>query len=254
MSPILRIFPIRTRSATALTVIITQVTTLLQLFAMVVVVSASDFPQGIPEKEMRKMLVTIQSYGLHDTAVLEVMRRVPRHLFVPETFRKYSYQDSPLGIGYGQTISQPYIVAEMTRLLNLTADSKVLEIGTGSGYQAAVLSEISTQVYSIEIVEPLLEQARKNLAAAGYTDIRLRHGDGYYGWPDAAPFSAIIVTCAAGHIPPPLLEQLATGGRMVIPVGKRFGTQYLILVTKDEDGTISSRSLLPVSFVPLVRQ
>jgi protein-L-isoaspartate(D-aspartate) O-methyltransferase len=217
-------------------------------------VSASDSPQNLPEKEIQKMLATIQSYGMTDTTVLEAISRVPRHLFVPEISRKYSYQDSPLGIGYGQTISQPFIVAEMTRLLNLTPRSKVLEIGTGSGYQAAVLSEISTNVYSIEIVEPLLEQARKNLAAAGYTSIKLRFADGYYGWPEAAPFSAIIVTCAAGHIPPPLLEQLAIGGRMVIPVGKRFGTQYLILVTKNMDGTISSRNILPVRFVPLVRK
>lgn len=200
------------------------------------------------------MLVTIQSYGFTDATVLKAMASVPRHLFVPEMYRKYSYNDSPLGIGYGQTISQPYIVAEMTRLLNLTADSTVLEIGTGSGYQAAVLSEISKRVYSIEIVEPLLDQARKNLASAGYTDVKLRYGDGYHGWPEAAPFSAIIVTCAAGHIPPPLLEQLAIGGRMVIPVGKRFGTQYLILVAKNMDGTISSRNIMPVRFVPLVRK
>ena len=200
------------------------------------------------------MLATIESYGLKDTTVLKAMASVPRHMFVPEKFRKFSYHDSPLGIGFGQTISQPYIVAEMTRLLKLTPDSKVLEIGTGSGYQAAVLSELSKHVYSIEIVKPLLEHARKNLAAAGYTDVRLRYGDGYNGWPEAAPFSAIIVTCAAGHIPPPLLEQLAVGGRMVIPVGKRFGTQYLILVTKNMDGTISSRNILPVRFVPLVRK
>lgn len=200
------------------------------------------------------MLSTIKSYGLRDKTVLKAMAAVPRHLFVPKKYQRYSYHDSPLGIGYGQTISQPFIVAEMTRLLNLTPDTKVLEVGTGSGYQAAVLSEIAKQVYSIEIVKPLVEQAGKNLAAAGYTNIRLRHGDGYYGWPGASPFSAIIVTCAAGHIPPPLIKQLAPGGRMVIPVGKRFGTQHLILVTKNTDGTISSRNILPVRFVPLVRK
>ncbi len=212
-------------------------------------VSASDF-----SKDMRKMLSNIKSYGFKDKTVLKAMAAVPRHIFVPAKYRKYSYHDSPLGIGYGQTISQPFIVAEMTRLLHLTPDSRVLEIGTGSGYQAAVLSEITKQVYSIEIVKPLVEQAGKNLATAGYTNIRSRHGDGYHGWPGAAPFSAIIVTCAAGHIPPPLIKQLAPGGRMVIPVGKRFGTQHIILVTKNTDETISSRNILPVRFVPLVRK
>lgn len=253
MGPIRCVFPIYTRIAIAQIPFITLAIALLQL-SLIWTASASDFPQKFPEKEMRKMLATIQAYGMTDTTVLGAMGRVPRHVFVPENSRKYSYQDSPLGIGYGQTISQPYIVAEMTRLLNLTPDSKVLEIGTGSGYQAAVLSEISSQVYTIEIVEPLLEQARKNLTAAGYTNIKVRLGDGYHGWPEAAPFSAIIVTCAAGHIPPPLLDQLARGGRMVIPVGKRFGTQYLILVTKQMDGTISSKNILPVRFVPLVRK
>ncbi|MBE0595817.1 MAG: protein-L-isoaspartate(D-aspartate) O-methyltransferase, partial [Desulfuromonadales bacterium] len=159
-----------------------------------------------------------------------------------------------LGIGYGQTISQPYIVAEMTRQLQLTPSSRVLEIGTGSGYQAAVLAEITSQVYSVEIIEPLLDRARKTLQKTGYQKIHLRHGDGYYGWPEAAPFDGIIVTCAAGNIPPPLMEQLAVGGRMLIPIGKRFGTQYLILVTKDHDGSISSRNLMAVRFVPLVRK
>ena len=253
MSPIRCSFPIYTRITIAQIPLITLAIAFLQLL-LGMTASASDFPQGFPEKEIRKMLATIQAYGMTDNIVLNAMERVPRHAFVPEKYRKYSYQDSPLGIGYGQTISQPYIVAEMTRLLNLTPVSKVLEIGTGSGYQAAVLSEISSQVYSIEIVEPLLEQARKNLTAAGYTNIKVRLGDGYHGWPEAAPFSAIIVTCAAGHIPPPLLDQLARGGRMVIPVGKRFGTQYLILVTKQMDGTISSKNILPVRFVPLVRK
>lgn len=218
------------------------------------IASASEGVKDEQQRGMRKMLSTITAYGMTDPTVLEAMAQVPRHLFVPAKFRKYSYEDSPLGIGYGQTISQPFIVAEMTRLLHLTAETKVLEIGTGSGYQAAVLAEITNHVYTIEIVKPLFEQAGRTLAAAGYTNVRLRHGDGYYGWPEEAPFSAIIVTAAAGHIPPPLLEQLAVGGRMVIPVGKRFGTQYLILVTKDRDGKISSRNLMPVRFVPLVRQ
>lgn len=245
--------PANPRYIIVLTTIITLVHTLVHLI-LVMTAPASDLSPVIPEQKMRKMLATIQSYGMKDETVLDAMVRVPRHLFVPRKYRQYSYHDSPLGIGYGQTISQPYIVAEMTRLLALTAHSKVLEIGTGSGYQAAVLAEISSQVYSIEIVAPLLEQAKKNLASAGYANINIRHGDGYYGWPEAAPFSAIIVTCAAGHIPPPLLAQLEKGGRMVIPVGKRYGTQYLILVTKNMDGTISSRNILPVRFVPLVRK
>ncbi|WP_136810124.1 protein-L-isoaspartate(D-aspartate) O-methyltransferase [Desulfosediminicola flagellatus] len=252
MSQIRQIVIIHPRGLITLLFIIIAV--ILQHLLFVRCISASDFPKGTLDKEMRKMLATIESHGMKDTTVLKAMASVPRHMFVPEKYRKFSYHDSPLGIGFGQTISQPYIVAEMTRLLKLTPDSKVLEIGTGSGYQAAVLSELSKHVYSIEIVKPLLEHARKNLAAAGYTDVKLRYGDGYHGWPEAAPFSAIVVTCAAGHIPPPLLEQLAIGGRMVIPVGKRFGTQYLILVTKNLDGAISSRNILPVRFVPLVRK
>ncbi|MBT8328252.1 MAG: protein-L-isoaspartate(D-aspartate) O-methyltransferase [Desulfofustis sp.] len=203
---------------------------------------------------MQHMLAVISGYGMKDTDVLQAMERVPRHDFVPDKNRRYSYQDTPLAIGYGQTISQPYIVAEMTRQLQLTPTSKVLEIGTGSGYQAAVLAELTPNVYSIEIIEPLLERARNALIKNGYSTIHLRHGDGYYGWPDAAPFDGIIVTCAAGEIPPPLVEQLAAGGRMLIPVGKKFGTQYLILVTKDQDGSVSSKNLMAVRFVPLVRK
>ncbi len=203
---------------------------------------------------VQEMLEVIQGYGMKDPEILRAIERVPRHRFVPENKRKYSYDDTPLPIGYGQTISQPYIVAEMTRQLQLSATSKILEIGTGSGYQAAVLAEITPHVYSIEIIKPLLERARKTLQENGYGDIRLLHADGYYGWPQAAPFDGIIVTCAAGHIPPPLIEQLAVGGRMLIPVGKRFGTQFLILVTKNEDQSITSRNLMAVRFVPLVRE
>ncbi|NNK14898.1 MAG: protein-L-isoaspartate(D-aspartate) O-methyltransferase [Desulfofustis sp.] len=214
--------------------------------------AAADDPQL--DKAMQHMLAVISGYGMKDTDVLQAMERVPRHDFVPDKNRRYSYQDTPLAIGYGQTISQPYIVAEMTRQLQLTPTSKVLEIGTGSGYQAAVLAELTPNVYSIEIIEPLLELARNALIKNGYSTIHLRHGDGYYGWPDAAPFDGIIVTCAAGEIPPPLVEQLAAGGRMLIPVGKKFGTQYLILVTKDQDGSVSSKNLMAVRFVPLVRK
>ena len=216
--------------------------------------AADDFSGARLSDAMQHMLAVISSYGMQDPDVLQAMGRVPRHEFVPEDNRSYSYRDTPLPIGYGQTISQPYIVAEMTRQLRLSPSSKVLEMGTGSGYQAAVLAELTPTVYSIEIIEPLQERASNTLKENGYHNIRLRHGDGYYGWPEAAPFDGIIVTCAAGEIPPPLVEQLAVGGRMLIPVGKRFGTQYLILVTKQEDGSISSRNLMAVRFVPLVRK
>lgn len=215
---------------------------------------AEDFPAAEQRRAVQDMLAVIRAYGMNDPEILRAIERVPRHRFVPENNRRYSYDDTPLRIGYGQTISQPYIVAEMTRQLQLSSTSKILEIGTGSGYQAAVLAELTPHVYSIEIIEPLLERARNTLMESGYRDIQFRHGDGYYGWPEAAPFDGIIVTCAAGHIPPPLLDQLAVGGRMLIPVGKRFGTQFLILVTKNDDKSITSRNLMAVRFVPLVRQ
>jgi len=215
---------------------------------------AEDFPAAEQRRAVQDMLAVIRAYGMNDPEILRAIERVPRHRFVPENNRRYSYDDTPLRIGYGQTISQPYIVAEMTRQLQLSSTSKILEIGTGSGYQAAVLAELTPHVYSIEIIEPLLERARNTLTESGYRDIQFRHGDGYYGWPEAAPFDGIIVTCAAGHIPPPLLDQLAVGGRMLIPVGKRFGTQFLILVTKNDDKSITSRNLMAVRFVPLVRQ
>lgn len=216
--------------------------------------AAEDFPAAEQPGAVQEMLEVISGYGMKDPRILRAIERVPRHRFVPPKNRRYSYDDTPLPIGYGQTISQPYIVAEMTRQLQISSTSKILEIGTGSGYQAAVLAELTPHVYSIEIIKPLLERTRNTLTQNGYTDIQLRHGDGYYGWPEAAPFDGIIVTCAAGHIPPPLLDQLAVGGRMLIPVGKRFGTQYLILVTKNQDRSITSRNLMAVRFVPLVRQ
>lgn len=217
-------------------------------------VAAEKFSGASLDRAVQQMLAVIRAYGMNDPEVLRAMGAVPRHEFVPTENRRYSYHDTPLGIGYGQTISQPYIVAEMTRQLQLIPTSKVLEIGTGSGYQAAVLAELTGNVYSVEIIEPLQNRARKALENNGYHHVRLRHGDGYYGWPEAAPFNGIIVTCAAGHIPPPLIEQLAPGGRMLIPVGKRYGTQYLILVTKSHDGSVSSRNLMAVRFVPLVRK
>jgi len=206
------------------------------------------------QDERDAMVKTIRSYGLTDERVLRAMASVPRHEFVPASRQNRAYADTPLPIGYGQTISQPYIVAEMTRLLDLRPDSKVLEIGTGSGYQAAVLTEFTPHVYTIEIIKPLADAARERLKRLGYDVVQVRHGDGYYGWPQEAPFDGIIVTCAAGQIPPPLIQQLAPGGRMVIPVGPAFGTQSLMLVTKDPDGTVRSRSLMSVRFVPLVRR
>lgn len=205
------------------------------------------------QAERNAMVRRIQEYGLSDQAVLEAMSRVPRHEFVPERLAADAYRDSPLPIGYGQTISQPFIVAEMTRLLRLRPDSRVLEIGTGSGYQAAVLTEFTPHVFTIEIIGQLMQQAEKRLQRLGYTVVKVRHGDGYYGWPEEAPFDAIIVTAAAGEIPPPLIAQLKKGGRMVIPVGPPLGTQSLMLVEKDAEGKIRTRNLMPVRFVPLVR-
>jgi protein-L-isoaspartate(D-aspartate) O-methyltransferase len=186
-----------------------------------------------------------------DPRVLQAMATVPRHVLVPEALRSAAYENRPLPIGHGQTISQPYIVALMTDLLTLQPGDRVLEIGTGSGYQAAVLAEIGMQVYSIEIIEQLGELARTNLAELGYDDIEVRIGDGYYGWEEQAPFDAIIVTAAASHIPPPLIQQLRPGGHMIIPVGSRFMVQQLVLVDKDKDSEVTTRQVLPVRFVPL---
>ena len=206
------------------------------------------------QRERDAMVRAIRYYGLTDQAVLKAMAAVPRHEFVSRQQSYSAYADRPLPIGYGQTISQPYIVAEMTRQLQLTRKSRVLEIGTGSGYQAAVLAEFTPHVYTIEIVKPLADAAEKRLKRLGYTVVGTRHADGYYGWEEKGPFDAIIVTCAAGQIPPPLIRQLARGGRMVIPVGGVFATQSLMLVTKDKDGKVRSRSLMPVRFVPFVRK
>ena len=186
-----------------------------------------------------------------DARVMVAMRSVPRHEFVQPEDRDLAYENRPLPIGYGQTISQPYIVAVMTDLLEPAAGCRALEVGTGSGYQAAVLSQLCDKVYTLEIVEPLGRQARDRLARLGYANVEVRIGDGYYGWPEAAPFDVIVVTAVAGHIPPPLLHQLKPGGRMVLPVGTRFTAQQLVLVRKLPDGKITTRQLLPVAFVPL---
>ncbi|WP_085032486.1 protein-L-isoaspartate(D-aspartate) O-methyltransferase [Ensifer aridi] len=192
----------------------------------------------------------VEGQGI-DPAVLTTMGKVPRHLFVPNEQRSAAYRDRPLPIGYGQTISQPFIVALMTDLINVGPGDSVLEIGTGSGYQAAVLSPLAGKVYSIEIIPQLGERAAARLAELRYNNVEVRVGDGYYGWPARAPFDGIVVTAAASHIPPPLVEQLAKGGRMVVPVGGPFATQFLMLVEKRRDGSITTRQLLPVSFVPL---
>lgn len=185
--------------------------------------------------------------------VLAILARVPRHRYVPDAQRDAAYENRPLAIGHGQTISQPYIVALMTSLVRPKKGQKILEIGTGSGYQAAVLAESGARVYTVEIIEPLGRSAARRLQAQGYRDVATRIADGYYGWKEHAPFDAIVVTAAASSVPPPLLAQLKPGGRMVIPVGSSFFTQTLMLVEKSADGKVRSRQLLPVRFVPLTR-
>jgi protein-L-isoaspartate(D-aspartate) O-methyltransferase len=189
--------------------------------------------------------------GQLSEAVMRVMAEVPRHEFVPEEEQGAAYLNSPLPIGYGQTISQPYIVALMTDLLAISREAKVLEVGAGSGYQAAVLSHLVRAVHSIEIIPELARQCRERLQRLGYANVTVHEGDGYYGLPAEAPFDAIVVTAAASYIPPPLVEQLKPGGRMVIPVGTPFALQYLMLVEKNDQGELSARQVLPVRFVPL---
>lgn len=186
-----------------------------------------------------------------DERVMSAMGQVPRHAFVSADQVTLAYRNRPLPIGYGQTISQPYIVALMTDLARVEPGHTVLEVGTGSGYQAAVMARLAGAVYTIEIIEPLGLQARQRLQALGYDNVQVRLGDGYYGWKEHAPYDAILVTAAASHIPPPLIRQLKVGGRMVIPVGAPFMIQQLMLVEKNADGTVSTRQVLPVAFVPL---
>ena len=211
-----------------------------------------------PRQEMVRVIEKIATYAplspgrrALSPGVLGVMAEVPRHAFVPEALRDRAYDDRPLPIGYGQTISQPYIVALMTDLLEVDGDDVVLEVGTGSGYQAAVLARIVKHVYTMEIVPPLADRAKGRLAAAGYANVTARTGDGYYGWPAQAPFDGIVVTAASSHIPPPLVAQLRPGAKMVIPVGAPFLVQHLVLVEKDLDGKVTTRLMLPVAFVPL---
>ncbi len=211
-----------------------------------------------------RMVETIEAYarsvgrGLGkpalDPKVREVMRAVPRHEFVPERVRASAYADRPLPIGHGQTISQPFIVALMTDLLDIEADDVVLEVGTGSGYQAAVLARLARQVYTIEIIPALARTAAESLRRVGAANVQTRIGDGYYGWEEHGPFDEIVVTAAASHVPPPLIEQLKPDARMVIPVGGAFTKQQLMLVHKHADGRVTTRQLLPVAFVPLIRK
>lgn len=216
---------------------------------------ASDQAEEKQFEQRRVSMVReqIEGEGISDTAVLQAMRRVPRHRFVPAGLQNQAYADRPLPIGYDQTISQPYIVGLMTELLGLKKDLRVLEIGTGSGYQAAVLAEIVDSVWSIEILEPLATSALQLLQSLGYGRVNVRCGDGYAGWPEHAPFDRIIVTAAAEEIPNPLLEQLKDGGKMVIPVGAAFSIQNLVLVEK-HDGQITKQNVAAVRFVPLVRE
>jgi len=203
-------------------------------------------------EERASMVATqIVARDVNDPNVLKAMRTVPRHAFVRLTEQRYAYIDEPLPIGYDQTISQPYIVAFMTEALKLDPNDKVLEIGTGSGYQAAVCAEIAKEVYTIEIVEGLAKSAKECLKKLGYPNVFVKAGDGYFGWPEKAPFDAIIGTAAAGRIPPPLLAQLKPGGRMILPTGSAYGFQYLVLITKDDKGNLSRRRVMPVRFVPM---
>ena len=216
-----------------------------------------DRPRFEDRKEERLKLVRVyieeRRWGIQvkDKDVIEAMRNVPRHLFMLARDSRLAYSDRPWSIGYGQTISQPSLVAHMTELLELKPGEKVLEIGTGSGYQAAILSELTPHVYSIEIVKELAKQVGQRLQKLGYKTIKTKQGDGYYGWQEHAPFDGIIVTAAAGHIPPPLVRQLKPGGKMVVPVGPAYQTQYLVVVNKDKEGGIKTRSVLPVAFVPM---
>jgi protein-L-isoaspartate(D-aspartate) O-methyltransferase len=189
-----------------------------------------------------------------DQRVLDVMGRTPRHLFVPEAERDAAYADRPMPIGYGQTISQPFIVAFMTHMLKPAPDDVVLEVGTGSGYQAAVLAPLVRRVCTIEIIPELGESARQRLEEQGYNNVRTRIGDGYYGWEDCGPFDGIVVTAAGNHLPPPLIEQLKPDGRLIMPVGGPFVMQHLVLATKGADERLYTRNLLPVVFVPLRRE
>ncbi len=207
-----------------------------------------------PYRTKREIMVEKQivARGIKDKKVINALLKVPRHKFVPEEYKHLAYEDGPLPIGYDQTISQPYIVAYMTEVLELNENNKILEIGTGSGYQAAILAEICKEVYTIEIVPELAERAKKIIDELGYKNIFIKIGDGYKGWPEKAPFDAIIVTCSPTNIPKPLVEQLSENGRMIIPVGEWYNQQLLLL--RKKNGKKIKENLLPVRFVPMVNE
>lgn len=224
------------------------------LLALLLVCADSFAAESDFQRERRLMVEqTIEPRDVTHEAVLEAMRSVPRHNFVRPGDTGRAYEDRPIPIGHGQTISQPYIVAFMTEIIEPQAGDRVLEVGTGSGYQAAVLAEVVDQVHTIEIIDELAEQGRSNLRESGYNEVSVRNADGYYGWEEHAPFDAIVVTAAADSIPPPLVDQLSEDGKMVIPVGSPFRTQRLMLVERD-GGDVVTESLMPVRFVPFTRE
>lgn len=218
------------------------------LFFSFLLPTSQDDYKAKREEMVRSQIV---SRGISSSGVIHAMQKVPRHRFVPHDYLLFAYSDQPLPIGEGQTISQPYIVAYMTESLDIQPGDKVLEIGTGSGYQAAILAEMEAEVYSIELIGSLSENAGIILRELGYQEVHLKTGDGYHGWPEFAPFDAIIVTCSPGQIPLPLQQQLAEGGKMIIPVGERNSIQYLYLLEKVK-GRIRQKNVLPVRFVPMV--
>jgi protein-L-isoaspartate(D-aspartate) O-methyltransferase len=222
------------------------------MFSALTVEAASSSLQNFEKQRERMVSVQIKARGITDENVLKAMKKVERHRFVGQQYRRQAYEDYPLPIGEGQTISQPYIVALMTQVLNLDDTKKVLEIGSGSGYQTAVLAEICHSVYTIEVIDALGKRAAKLLADMGYGNIKVKVGDGYQGWEKYSPFDAIIVTCAPTHIPQALKEQLAEGGRMIIPVGEQFA-QELVLLTKQK-GELMKDAVIPVRFVPMMRR
>ncbi|UOK41512.1 MULTISPECIES: protein-L-isoaspartate(D-aspartate) O-methyltransferase [Flavobacterium] len=223
------------------------------LFLLLIGALFSTQTDNFSKKRGEMVKNQIQNRGVKDAAVLDAMRKVPRHRFVPSDKVSDAYGDGPLPIGYGQTISQPYIVAYMTEIINPKPAHRVLEIGTGSGYQAAVLSEIVSKVYTVEIVDELSKQAASRLSNLNYKNVHVKTADGYYGWKEHAPYDAIVVTAAAEHIPPPLIEQLKEGGKMIIPVGSPFMVQELMLIEKSK-GKIRTSAKMPVRFVPFTRK
>lgn len=217
-------------------------------------VAAADQESAYAAARAQMVSRQMEARGIRDKRVLEALRKVPRHLFVPEGMRPEAYEDHPLPIGEGQTISQPYIVSLMTELTRPASTDRALEIGTGSGYQAAVLANLVDHVYTIELEETLARNAAATLKKLNYDNVTVRTGDGYVGWPEHAPFDIVIVTAAPDHVPQPLLDQLKPGGRLVVPVGSTFGTQFLQLIEKDAAGKLTTTTVSPVRFVPLRRR